>query len=66
MTQIDSHSLRSKRGTDERCKDQSIFKHSHPQKIKMMFRFYGIAFYFLNNFILVIEIVIVCFKKTGK
>jgi len=32
----------------------------------MMFRFYGIAFYFLNNFILVIEIVIVCFKKTGK
>jgi len=32
----------------------------------MMFRFYGIAFYFLNNFILVIEIVIVCFKKLGK
>jgi len=32
----------------------------------MMFRFYRIAFYFLNNFILVIEIVIVCFKKLGK
>jgi len=32
----------------------------------MMFRFYGIAFYFLNNFILVIRIVIGCFKKLGK
>jgi len=29
----------------------------------MMFRFYGIAFYFLNNFILVIRIVILCFKN---
>ncbi|CBG89635.1 putative membrane protein [Citrobacter rodentium ICC168] len=31
----------------------------------MMFLFYGIAFYFFSNFILVIAIVIVCFKKNG-
>ena len=32
----------------------------------MMFRFYGIAFYFLNNDILVILIVIICFIFFGK
>jgi len=31
----------------------------------MMFRFYGIAFYFLNNDILVILIVITCFIFFG-
>jgi len=33
---------------------------------KMMFRFYGIAFYFLINVILVISIVIICFIFFGK
>jgi len=33
---------------------------------KMMFRFYGIAFYFLINVILVIAIVIICFIFFGK
>ncbi|MNS07434.1 hypothetical protein D3C72_388760 [compost metagenome] len=33
---------------------------------KIMFRFYEIAFYFLNNDILVIEIVIICFTFFGK
>jgi hypothetical protein len=33
---------------------------------KIMFRFYEIAFYFLNNDILVIEIVIICFNFFGK
>lgn len=32
----------------------------------MMFRFYGIAFYFLYNDILVILIVIICFIFFGK
>jgi len=33
---------------------------------KIMFRFYEIAFYFLNNDILVIKIVIICFNFFGK
>jgi len=33
---------------------------------KMMFRFYGIAFYFFKHVILVIMIVIICFIFFGK
>ncbi|PJR63584.1 hypothetical protein CWM52_12355 [Raoultella sp. T31] len=37
----------------------------HPFKIKIMFLFYETLFYFLRNIVLVIKIVIICFKKHG-
>ncbi|QFG77114.1 hypothetical protein DMB90_27945 [Raoultella planticola] len=49
----------------QRSKGQRSCKHRVPLKIKIMFLFYETAFYFLRTHVLVIEIVIICFKKHG-
>ncbi|TJZ70035.1 hypothetical protein FA013_07265 [Raoultella planticola] len=65
MTQINGDSGSGKRCGTERSKGQRSCKHRVPLKIKIMFLFYETSFYFLRTHVLVIEIVIICFKKHG-
>ncbi|KAB8158495.1 hypothetical protein FNV35_11995 [Raoultella ornithinolytica] len=65
MTQINRDSGSGKRCGAESSKGQRSCKHRVPLKIKIMFLFYETAFYFLRTYVLVIEIVIICFKKHG-
>ncbi|HCR58135.1 hypothetical protein FE241_15265 [Raoultella terrigena] len=65
MTQIHRYGCSRKRRGAESSKGQRSCKHRVPLKIKIMFLFYETVFYFLRDDVLVIEIVIICFKKHG-